>query len=76
MASGGGMVGGTTSGNPWSVVINNNAPGVDVSARPRSDGALEVTVERVRALLTQDVVRGGNSFSRGLETAYGLGRGR
>jgi hypothetical protein len=70
------MVGGTTSGNPWSVVINNNAPGVDVSARPRADGSLEVTVERVRQLLTQDVARGGNSFSRAMESTYNLGRGR
>lgn len=62
-------------GSPWNVTINNNAPGVDVTTATRSDGGLEVTVERVRSLLAQDVARGGNPFSRSLESAYGLGRG-
>jgi hypothetical protein len=70
------QTGGQASASPWQVVINNNAPGVDVRAMPRGDGALEVTVERVRALMSQDVARGGNAFARSLESAYGLGRAR
>lgn len=62
-------------GSPWNVTINNNAPGVDVSTAARPDGGLEVTIERVRTVLAQDVARGGNSFSRAMESAYGLGRG-
>jgi hypothetical protein len=27
-------------------------------------------------MLAQDIVRGGNPFSRSIESAYGLGRGR
>lgn len=75
------MEGGTTAGSAsgqgglWNVTINNNAAGVDVSARSTAKG-LEVTVEKVRTLLAQDVARGGNPFSRSLESAYGLGRGR
>jgi tape measure domain-containing protein len=67
--------GAASSGSPWNVTINNNAPGVEVTARPRSDGGLEVAVDRVRQALAQDVARGGNPFSRSLESAYGLGRG-
>lgn len=71
-------VGGTgaNGGGPWQVTINNNAPGVDVTTAPGANGSLEVTVAKVRALLTQDVARGGNPFARSLESAYGLGRGR
>jgi tape measure domain-containing protein len=67
---------GVNGGGPWNVTINNNAPGVDVRSQSRPDGGLEVTVERVRAALSQDVMRGGNPFARSLESAYGLGRGR
>jgi tape measure domain-containing protein len=67
--------GAMAAGGPWNVVINNNAAGVEVSTRQDSN-VLEVTVQRVRALLSQDVLRGGNSFSRSLESAYALGRGR
>jgi len=74
-AAPGETTGGAASGSPWNVTINNNAPGVDVTARPRNDGGLEVVVERVRSMMAQDVARGGNPFSRSLETAYGLGRG-
>lgn len=76
--AGGEITGGVAAGGggPWNVVINNNAAGVDVSTSPRSDGGLDVTVERVRSMLAQDVMRGGNSFSRSLESAYSLGRGR
>jgi len=60
---------------PFNVVVNNNAPGVEVTTR-ESEGALEITVQRVRAALSQDVLRGGNAFSRSFEQAYALGRGR
>jgi len=65
-----------TGGGPWNVTINNNAPNVGVSTRTRDDGGLEVIVEKMRSMLSQDVIRGGNPFSRSLESAYGLGRGR
>jgi len=74
VSGGAGAVG--AGGGPWNVTINNNAPGVDVSTRQRSDGGLEVVIDRVKNMLAQDVVRGGNPFSRSLESAYGLGRGR
>lgn len=71
-----GMVGGMTGAAPWQVTVNNYAPGVDVSTSRAPDGGLEITVARVRAALTQDVMRGGNPFSRSLEHTYGVGRGR
>ena len=67
---------GVAGGGPWNVTVNNNAPGVDVSTGTAPDGGLQITVDRVRAALSQDVMRGGNPFARSLESAYGLGRGR
>lgn len=58
----------------WRVVINNNA-GAHVSTSERADGGLDVTIEKVRAALTSDVVRGGNQFARALEGTFQLGRG-
>ena len=77
-AAGGEAVGAAagTSGGPWQVNVHNNAPGVDVTTAQRSDGGLDIMVNRVRSMLAQDVVRGGNAFSRSLESAYSLGRGR
>lgn len=67
---------GGARGNPWQVTVNNYAPGVDVTTQAGTDGGLEITVARVKAALTADVVRGGNPFARSLEHTYGVGRGR
>jgi hypothetical protein len=60
----------------FKVTVNNYAPGVDVSTARGPAGELEITVERVRAALTEDVMRGGNRFASAMERTYGVGRGR
>ena len=73
--AGAGGGGGVVKPNPFQVNVHNYAPGVDVQATQDSSG-LKITVDRVRAALSQDVVRGGNAFARAMESTYGVGRGR
>lgn len=55
-------------------VTINNAPGMD--ARTRDDGQGGIMIDIIRRVLADDVARGGVGWTRGLESAYGLGRGR
>lgn len=59
---------------PMTVIVNNNAPGVDVRTQQNEGG---LTLEIVRAALAEDFMRGGSSVARAAESAYpGLRRGR
>ena len=55
------------------VVINNNAPGVDVRPRQTEDG---LTIDVVMSAVSQAVRRGGNEVSESFEASYALSRGR
>jgi phage-related minor tail protein len=55
------------------VVINNNAPGVDIRPRQTDEG---LTIDVVMASISQAVERGGNPVSDSLERSYALNRGR
>jgi len=55
------------------VVINNNAPGVDVRPRQTEDG---LTIDVVMSAVSQAVRRGGNDVSDSFEASYALNRGR
>jgi len=70
------MGGNTIAGNrrpELKVVVNNNA-GAEVSTRQDESGNLEITIERVRKALSQDVRRGGNMFADTLERSYSMQR--
>ena len=55
------------------VVINNNAPGVDVRPRQTDQG---LTIDVVMSAISQAVTRGGNEVSDSFERSYALNRGR
>ena len=55
------------------VVINNNAPGVDVRPRQTDEG---LTIDVVMSAVSQAVRRGGNEVSDSFESSYALNRGR
>jgi len=59
---------------PMQVVINNNAPNVQVETQPTPRG-LEVIISQVKASMTADILRGGNDVSHAAERAWGLSRG-
>ena len=55
------------------VVINNNAPGVDIRPRQTDQG---LTIDVVMSAISQAVNRGGNPVSESIERSYALNRGR
>jgi phage-related minor tail protein len=55
------------------VVINNNAPGVDVRPRQTDQG---LTIDVVMSAVAQAVTRGGNEVAESIENSYALNRGR
>jgi len=57
------------------VTVNNNAPGVDVSARRTGPGDLEILIEQTKRSIAADFRRGGNDIARSAESAWSLSRG-
>lgn len=58
------------------VTVNNNA-GSDVKAAVSDDGQGNLTIDIVRSVIANDIVRGGTKVARSIETAYpGVARGR
>jgi hypothetical protein len=56
---------------PMNVTINNNAPGVDVSATQGPEG---LTIDVVRAVIARDIATGGNAVSNAVAGSFGLQR--
>jgi len=73
----------TSGGGDVKVVVNNNAPGVDVSVAESTgpDGrTIDLIVARAvsqsRLTIASDIARGGNGVAQSLERTYSLPRGR
>ena len=60
-------------GGGVNVVINNNAPGVEVAARDTGEG---ITVDVISNLVANSITQGGNAISTAVERTYSLNRGR
>jgi hypothetical protein len=56
------------------VVINNNAPNVQVETAEREDGSVEVLISATQRATADGVLRGTGDLSKALESAYGLTR--
>ena len=71
--SGGNTIGGNQTRPELKVNVYNNA-GVDVSTQQNAAGDLDITIDRVRKALSNDVRRGGNIFSDSLERSFTFAR--
>ncbi len=60
-------------GTAVNVVVNNNAPGVEVTTEQQGDNII-MTIEKVKAAIMRDLRQGGNAMSQTMERTYGLGR--
>ncbi len=59
------------SGAPVNVIINNNAPGVDVSATQGEGG---LTIDVVRSIVAADIAAGGTQIANAVQGSFGLQR--
>lgn len=69
----GGKLGVNASGASVNVIVNNNAPGVDVTAEQDGNN-ITLTIDKVKASIMRDLRQGGNAMSQVMERTYGLGR--
>lgn len=54
--------------------INNNAPGIDITASQGPDGQINVDV--IKKSIAADIARGGNQISDSISRTFGLSRGQ